>query len=317
MAHTLASIRDQVEINLMDSTNLIWSTTILDEAIRASLADLSRAYQDSLFLKDLDSAASTTVDDLDIYVLVKGAVAHALVFRVVGRYEEATPEPNITPALASLAEQRMKEFKAYLIPIYAASGIFVGDEEFYLWKTSENALDRDHDLAMQDDQQLWLSAEEVLNRAHHVAEAALDRAARAGLQEDMLIWKETEAALDRAHKVAESALDRASKGDLQDDQQTWASAEAVLNRAHQVAEAALNRAAKDDLQTDLLLWKSAEAILDRAHKVSEAALDRALKEDLLQAQYDREDQLLQDQIDRLTALQNSDVPPFSQWDVDI
>jgi hypothetical protein len=58
-------------------------------------------------LKALDGAPATTVDDLDIYVLVKGAVAHALVFRVVGRYEEATPEPNITPELASLAEKRM------------------------------------------------------------------------------------------------------------------------------------------------------------------------------------------------------------------
>jgi hypothetical protein len=190
MAHTLASVRDQVEINLMDSTNLIWSTTILDEAIRASLADISRAYDTALFLKDLDGAAATTVDDLDIYVLVKGAVAHALVFRVVGRYEEATPEPNITPELASLAEKRMQEFKQYLIPIYAASGVYIGDEDYYIWKSAENLLDRAHDvtkyqyehtskIGQLDDQQLWASAEAVLDRAHKVAEAALDRAAKA------------------------------------------------------------------------------------------------------------------------------------------
>jgi hypothetical protein len=222
MAHTLTTVRDQVEINLMDSTNLIWSTTILDEAIRASLADLSRAYQEALFLQGLDSAPATTVDDLDIYVLVKGAVAHALVFRVVGRYEEATPEPNITPELASLAEKRMQEFKAYLIPIYAASGVFIGDEEFYLWKTSENALDRAHDvvkyeyehaskLGIQDALFIWKSAEEVLNRALKVSEAALDRAAKDDLQDDLLTWKEAQAVLDRAHTVAQAALDRTLK----------------------------------------------------------------------------------------------------------
>lgn len=114
MAHVLASIRDQVEINLMDSSNLIWSTTILDEAIRAALADISRVYGDVLTLKDLDSATATTVEDLDAYALVKGAAAHALVFRVIGRYEEATPEPNFTPKLASLAAARMAEFRVYL-----------------------------------------------------------------------------------------------------------------------------------------------------------------------------------------------------------
>jgi hypothetical protein len=135
----------------------------------------------------LDGAAATSVDDLDIYVLVKGAVAHALVFRVVGRYEEATPEPNITPELASLAELRMKEFKQYLIPIYAASGVYIGDEDYYLWQSAENLLDRAHDVTMQDDQQLWASAEAVLDRAHKVSEAALDRAAKEDLQDDLLL----------------------------------------------------------------------------------------------------------------------------------
>ena len=84
MPPTLSSIRDQVEINLMDTSNLIWSTTILDEALRAALLDLGRVYGEELTLKDLDSATTTNVADEDLYVLVKGAVAHALIFRSVG-----------------------------------------------------------------------------------------------------------------------------------------------------------------------------------------------------------------------------------------
>lgn len=114
MAYTLASLRDEVEINLADSTNLIWSTTILDEAIRAALLQLSRVYGAIVTLKDLDAALTTTFDDLDAYVLIRGAVAYALTFRSVGRYEEATPEPALVPAFATHATETMQEFRAML-----------------------------------------------------------------------------------------------------------------------------------------------------------------------------------------------------------
>ena len=114
MAHTLSSIRDQVEINLLDTANLIWSTTVLDEAIRAALHDLSRIYGEALTLTGLDAAASTTFADQDAYVLVRGAVAYALIFRAVGRYEEATPEPNFAPSFAINAQETMAEFRALL-----------------------------------------------------------------------------------------------------------------------------------------------------------------------------------------------------------
>ena len=114
MAHTLSSVRDQVETNLLDSTNLIWSTTILDEAIRAALVDLSRIYGDVLTLEGLDAAVETTFHDLDVYVLIRGAVAYALTFRAVGRYEEATPEPALVPSFAIHAQDTMAEFRALL-----------------------------------------------------------------------------------------------------------------------------------------------------------------------------------------------------------
>ena len=188
----LTDFRLQIERNLMDTTNLIWSTAILEEALRASLADISRAYDEQLFVQNLDTALTTTVNVLDYYLLVKGAVAHALIFRTVGRFEESTPEPSLTPHLATLAEQRMKEFKYYLIPIYAEHGTFIGDEEYYLWQSAENALDR----------------------ALQVSEAALDRALKDDMQADLLFWREAQAALDRAHKVSEAVLNRTHQVDL-------------------------------------------------------------------------------------------------------
>jgi hypothetical protein len=59
---TLTIFRDQVERNLMDTTNLIWSETILEEALRASLADISRAYDTQLYVNGLDGAPATTLD---------------------------------------------------------------------------------------------------------------------------------------------------------------------------------------------------------------------------------------------------------------
>lgn len=232
----LATFKAQVERNLMDTTNLVWPSVIVEEAIRASLAEISRAYNEQLFINQLDGSVVTTVELLDFYLLVKGAVAFALLFRTVGRFEEASPESTLTPALASVAEQRMKEFRYYLLPIYAEHGTYLGDDERLVWQSAENALDR----------------------ALQVAEAALDRAATSDLQDDLLFWKEAQAALDRAHKVSEAAL-------------------------------------------------------DRSLKVSEADLDRTHDFDIMQAKWDREDDLALYERERLEELQESDETPWSDW----
>ena len=114
MAYTLSDLRDKVELHLLDATNLIWSTSIIDEAIRAALADLSHVYGQVLTLNGLDGALENNFDDLDAYVIIQGAVGYALTFRVVGRYEEATPEPALVPSVAAQAEKSMVEFRAML-----------------------------------------------------------------------------------------------------------------------------------------------------------------------------------------------------------
>jgi hypothetical protein len=137
MAPTLATLRDQVELNLMDTSNLIWSTTVLDEAIRAALAQLSRVYGELQTLKDLDAATETTFDDLDAYVLIKGAVAYALTFRSVGRYEESTPEPTLVPGFALMAEEAMAEFRSLLTLVDLRLKQTSGNTPWGDWKYTE------------------------------------------------------------------------------------------------------------------------------------------------------------------------------------
>ena len=114
MAITLTTIRAQVETQLMDVANLTWSDDTINEAIRQTLADLSRIYGELQTLDLLDGATETTFDDLDQQPLVLGAVAHALTFRVIGRFEEATPEPKLAAQLADFSQLLMEEFHAHL-----------------------------------------------------------------------------------------------------------------------------------------------------------------------------------------------------------
>ena len=44
MAATLTTVRDQIETRLSDNLNLIFPTTIIDEAIRASIGEISKIY---------------------------------------------------------------------------------------------------------------------------------------------------------------------------------------------------------------------------------------------------------------------------------
>ena len=114
MSITLSSVKASVTQHLSDSSGLIWSALLVEEAIHAALIDLSRVYGTAQTLKDLDAATETTFDKQDLYVLIQGALAYALVFRVVRRFEESTPEPKLTPAFGLYAQEAMQEFRAQL-----------------------------------------------------------------------------------------------------------------------------------------------------------------------------------------------------------
>jgi len=114
MTTTLTTLREMVEISLGDTTNLIWSTETLEQAIRAALAALSGVYGATLTLNSLDSATETTLEEEDVQVLVLGATAYALASRVAERFEEASPVREDIDALVKNRDQAMAEFQMQL-----------------------------------------------------------------------------------------------------------------------------------------------------------------------------------------------------------
>lgn len=110
MAHTLATVRDMLENRLVDSTNLFFATAVLDESIRAALNEVSTAYGTALTLNGLDGAAATTFEDIDLNALVVGAMAYACRFRLIDKYEEASPVREHPEDLAKWATDFMQDF---------------------------------------------------------------------------------------------------------------------------------------------------------------------------------------------------------------
>lgn len=139
MAHDLASTQTELEFHLSDLTNLIWSTAALEEAIRSALRDLSRVYGEPQTLAGLDGETDTTYDDLDQIVIVTGALAYSLIFRVTGRFEEATPEPNLAAQLADWAVTKTADFQAQLASVQLRLFQKSKDSPFSQWEWKEGA----------------------------------------------------------------------------------------------------------------------------------------------------------------------------------
>ena len=139
MALTLATAKTSIEIHLYDVSNLIFSETTLEEAIRSALRALNRIRDDTLTISGLDGAASTTVTTTDEQAIIEGGVAYALTFRAVGLFDEPTPEEDLPEEFADLAQKRMNAFLSLLTSLELGVPISTDDHT--------------HDLAMQDDQQ--------------------------------------------------------------------------------------------------------------------------------------------------------------------
>jgi hypothetical protein len=112
MAHTLSTVRDQLENRLVDSTNIFFSTDVLDESIRAALNEISNAYGTAQTLEGLDGAGSTTFADIDLNALIVGAMAYACRFRLIDKFEEASPVREHPEDLAKWATDFMQDFLA-------------------------------------------------------------------------------------------------------------------------------------------------------------------------------------------------------------
>lgn len=137
MSITLSTVRDQVESRLVDSSNLIYATTTLDEAIRSALAELSSAYGSAQTLKDLDSATATTFDDVDLHTLCVGSLAYALRTRLFQQYEEPFSSREHPEDLIKFATETMNEFQALLTHIRLRRFQEAVDTPYSVWEWEE------------------------------------------------------------------------------------------------------------------------------------------------------------------------------------
>jgi hypothetical protein len=103
-----------VRQHLDDTDGLIWSEAMLAAAVRESLLSIGRVLGESLTLAGLDEAEETTLPDDHQQLLVAGATAYALSFRVSGRFEDARAREALPEALADWASEQMARFQSLL-----------------------------------------------------------------------------------------------------------------------------------------------------------------------------------------------------------
>lgn len=111
MALTLASLRETLALRLSDQNNLVYDTATLDEALRSSLAEISRVNGAALFISGLDDSLVTTLPEMFIQPLLMGAVAFALRFRTAGQFEPVSLDSDLPAALLVASQQQMDQFK--------------------------------------------------------------------------------------------------------------------------------------------------------------------------------------------------------------
>jgi hypothetical protein len=137
MTATLTNLKTRLAEQLSNLTNLVWSSTALEEALRSSLAELSKAYGETLTLDGLDEAASTTAADIDTHALLSGALAYAIRFRVTGRFEEASPEDLQPEEMARWADETMNKFQSELTAVRMRRFQESTDHPYASWEWEE------------------------------------------------------------------------------------------------------------------------------------------------------------------------------------
>jgi hypothetical protein len=113
---------------LSDSGSVLWTIAEKDEALKTALGDLSNAAGAKLTIKDLDSAAATTLDALDESLLVRGAAGYAARTRALERAQRANIGETMPAALLEWAknqsyyyEQKLSQVKARYLAQSTAS----------------------------------------------------------------------------------------------------------------------------------------------------------------------------------------------------
>lgn len=91
-AATLATLRDRVEEALVDSTNLIWATATLDEAVRQALHEYSAARP---YVAMVDQALTGLLSTNGREINVSGVTGLITVVEVWAPYAAADDRPNV------------------------------------------------------------------------------------------------------------------------------------------------------------------------------------------------------------------------------
>jgi hypothetical protein len=102
---------------LSDSGSILWTLAEKDEGIRQALDDFSRVAGSKLTLNGLDSAAATTLDQLDEELLVRGAAAYAARIRALDRAQAANMGQNSPTTLLDWAKNQAYYFDQALIKV--------------------------------------------------------------------------------------------------------------------------------------------------------------------------------------------------------
>jgi len=106
-ALTLVNFEVRVSALLDDAANAVFAVALVDESIRMVLGDLGRAIGTRPAIKDLDSAAATTVDVRDEDLVVRGAFAYAARSKSLDRSTEVNTGQSMPANLMDLAKNAM------------------------------------------------------------------------------------------------------------------------------------------------------------------------------------------------------------------
>ena len=137
MAIDLTNSLTYLELRLQDPNNLIYSTTLLTEAIRSALQELSSAYGEALTLEGLDTETETTFSALDLHTLLVGAHAYALQSRLAGKADEPNPTRDNQSKIAELAANKMEEFQGLLTHVKLRRFQETTDHPYSEWEWDE------------------------------------------------------------------------------------------------------------------------------------------------------------------------------------
>ncbi len=110
---TLAQLSSRVLVQLSDSSQKIYTTAAVTEAIRQAVNEYGAATGTAVTVKDLDTAVATTLPVLYEGLIVLGAVAFAIGTRAIER-ADSFQAGELPSDLADHSQEQLKIFRALL-----------------------------------------------------------------------------------------------------------------------------------------------------------------------------------------------------------